>query len=236
MPKIFEIAKAVGFAGEEHEKDKVVSILAENEKYANSIKYNSIGVGTSVEGDFNEIVAYVKYKLKVEGNQQKYYAYKAMSERYDNALYVLTGVRGRKMFVFPDRIIIKVEASVGSVITGNITDGEKTIFYADCIGIQFKEPGALIGYLQIETASGLMNYNTSNFFNENTFTFEYNKYIDEVKMVEVLNYIISRVEKFKQLPFSPADEIKKYKALLDSNAITQSEYDAKKSELLTLNN
>ena len=33
---------------------------------------------------------------------------------------------------------------------------------------------------------------------------------------------------------SPADEIKKYKELLDSGAITQDEYDAKKKELLDL--
>ncbi|MBE6660954.1 MAG: SHOCT domain-containing protein [Ruminococcaceae bacterium] len=33
---------------------------------------------------------------------------------------------------------------------------------------------------------------------------------------------------------SPADELKKYKDLLDSGAITQEEYDAKKKELLGL--
>jgi uncharacterized membrane protein len=33
---------------------------------------------------------------------------------------------------------------------------------------------------------------------------------------------------------SPADELKKYKELLDSGAITQEEYDAKKKELLGL--
>lgn len=33
---------------------------------------------------------------------------------------------------------------------------------------------------------------------------------------------------------STADEIKKYKALLDSGAITQAEYDAKKKQLLGL--
>jgi hypothetical protein len=35
-------------------------------------------------------------------------------------------------------------------------------------------------------------------------------------------------------PMSVADEIKKYKALLDAGAITQSEYDAKKKQLLGL--
>lgn len=33
---------------------------------------------------------------------------------------------------------------------------------------------------------------------------------------------------------SKADELKKYKELLDSNAITQEEYDKKKKELLNL--
>ena len=34
--------------------------------------------------------------------------------------------------------------------------------------------------------------------------------------------------------FSPADEIKKYKELLDMGAITQEEFDAKKRQLLNL--
>ncbi len=70
------------------------------------------------------------------------------------------------------KCIIQTKVTLGSVITGNASDGEKTIFYPDCTAIQFKLSGALIGYLQLETPSMQMNNTKSNFFSENTFTFE----------------------------------------------------------------
>ena len=65
------------------------------------------------------------------------------------------------------------------------------------------------------------------------------------KMEEVASYIKSRVEEYKtaknapattiiQNTFSVADEIKKFKELLDSGIITQEEFDAKKKQLLGL--
>ena len=54
----------------------------------------------------------------------------------------------------------------------------------------------MIGYLQFETASGLMNNNSSNFFNENTFTFEENTVPNE-KMLEVYRYIIGILDDIK---------------------------------------
>jgi hypothetical protein len=87
-------------------------------------------------------------------------------------LYHLEGVRGRAMWVFDRKCVIATRAGVGSFFTGNVSDGEKTIFYKDVVGIQFKKSGGLIGYLQFETASNQMNNQNSNMFSENTFTFE----------------------------------------------------------------
>jgi predicted Zn-dependent peptidase len=64
-------------------------------------------------------------------------------------------------------------------------------------------------------------------------------------MDEVASYIKSRIEEYKtaknapattviQNTFSVADEIKKFKELLDMDIITQEEFDAKKKELLGL--
>ena len=88
----------------------------------------------------------------------------------DGVIYDITGSRGRRLIVFEDKVIIKTSVTPGSILTGNFSDGEKTIYYADCIGIQFKESGMQLGYLQLETASALMNNRASNFFNENSFT------------------------------------------------------------------
>lgn len=89
-----------------------------------------------------------------------------------NLICSIDGARGRRIDVYDNKCVIYTDVTVGSVLTNNATDGEKTIFYKDCIGIQYKEPGIMIGYLQIETASGQMNNLKNNFFAENTFTFE----------------------------------------------------------------
>lgn len=154
-------------------------------------------------------------------------------------IYDLEGVRGRFIKVYDDKVVLTVKAGIGSFLTGNISDGEKTIYYSDCIGVQFKKSGFQIGYLQFETAGSIMNNKASNFFNENTFTWDTTKLSNE-KMEEVSEYTKSRVDYYKiaknapVLASSPADELKKYKELLDMDVITQEEFDAKKKQLLGL--
>jgi hypothetical protein len=160
-----------------------------------------------------------------------------MSEK----IYDLDGVMGRHIDVYDDKVVLTVKASIGSLLTGNFSDGEKTIYYSDCIGIQYKKSGFQIGYLQFETASGIMNNRLSNFYNENTFTWDTTKQSNE-KMQKVADYCKKQVEEYKsgkhnQSPvqaYSPADEIKKFKELLDMGAITQEEFDAKKKQILGL--
>ena len=155
-------------------------------------------------------------------------------------IYDLVGCRGRTMQVFENKCIISTKAGVGSFITGNVSDGAKTIYYSDVIGVQCKKAGFQIGYLQLETASSTMNNKGDNFFNENSFTFEeaLNYQIDEVA-----DYIRKKIEEAKQQKtapvmvagaLSPADELKKFKELLDAGIITQEEFDAKKKQLLGL--
>ena len=93
-------------------------------------------------------------------------------KHYQGFLFRIKCARGRVLEVYNNKCIIQTKITLGSVITGNASDGEKTIFYPDCTAIQFKLSGALIGYLQLETPSLQMNNTKSNFFSENTFTFE----------------------------------------------------------------
>lgn len=157
-------------------------------------------------------------------------------------VYDLQGVRGRSMKVYEDRCVIKVQANIGSFLTGNGSDGEKTIYYVDCIGVQFKEAGIQLGYLQLETGSMMMNNKSSNFFNENSFTFDSSVQTNEF-MNEVADFVKKKVSESKNkpaeaapapAPVSAADEILKFKQLLDMGAITQEEFDAKKKQLLGL--
>lgn len=175
------------------------------------------------------------------GDEEQKLKRKEREERESIGLiYDLQGVRGRSMKVYDDRVVISVKAGAASFLTGNASDGEKTIFYTDCVGVQFKESGIQIGYLQLETASGIMNMKQSNFFNENSFTFDTSVQSNE-KMREVADYVRGRVNTIKkgatqkqESQISLADEIKKFKELLDMGAITQEEFDAKKKQLLGL--
>ena len=91
-----------------------------------------------------------------------------------------------------------------------------------------------LGYLQFETAASTSNNLSSNFFNENTFTYE-ESHINEHCMDTIVEYVKQQLEKTKSSPaFSPADELKKYKELLDIGALTEEEYNHQKAKLLSL--
>ena len=83
-------------------------------------------------------------------------------------VYTIDGVRGRHIDVYRDKVVITTKVTLGSILTSNATDGEKTIYYSDCIGVQFKKSKFTIGYLQLETASTNGNNICSNFFAENS--------------------------------------------------------------------
>lgn len=113
-------------------------------------------------------------------------------------LYELEGVRGRRIAIYDRKCVISTKPGVGSFLTGNVTDGEKTIFYKDIVGVQFKKSGTMIGYLQFETGSVQMNNQNSNMFSENTFTFEHNKNgITNEKMEAVYHEVCDLIEGVK---------------------------------------
>ncbi len=116
----------------------------------------------------------------------------------DILVFDLVGCRGRKMRVYPNRCVITTDITLGSVLTDNATDGEKTIFFCDVVGVQFRAAGMLLGYLQLETASGQMNNLKNNMFSENTFTFDnISGNVDTELMREVKDYILYQVERTK---------------------------------------
>ena len=164
----------------------------------------------------------------------------AVAEEMAKPIYDIKGARGRSIKVFEDKCIISTKAGFGSFVTGNASDGEKVLYYTDVLGVQFKKAGLQLGYLQLETASSSMNNRADNFFNENSFTFEENL---NAEMEFVTKYVKQKVEEVKKQKNAPvvvansvsaADELKKFKELLDLGIITQEEFDAKKKQLLGL--
>ena len=115
-----------------------------------------------------------------------------------NLICELEGVRGRTLKLYDTKIVITTKKSLGSLLTGNITDGEKTIYLCDIVGIQYKKSDLLIGYLQFETPSMQMNNKNDNFFSENTFTYESGKNGITNEIIDaVYNYVTDRVEELK---------------------------------------
>ncbi len=158
----------------------------------------------------------------------------------EGVIYAVQGVRGRFLRVFDDKCIITVKPGLGSLLTHNATDGEKTIYFVDCVGVQFKQAGYTIGYLQLETAASSGNNKNSNFFAENSFTFDINTISNE-DMQTVADFIKKKIDQLKKQqnasvinPLSSADELKKYKELFDAGVLTQEEFEEKKKELLHL--
>lgn len=156
-------------------------------------------------------------------------------------VYTIDGVRGRHIDIYTDKVVITTKVTIGSLLTHNATDGEKTIYYSDCIGVQFKQSKFAIGYLQLETASSNGNNKSSNFFAENSFTFD-TTVISNDRMIEVADYVKSRLDAVKKggtaaastnnNNMSVADELLKLKQLLDMGVLSQEEFDEQKNKLL----
>jgi len=120
------------------------------------------------------------------------------------AIFICTieGVRGRTLHIYDTKVEIDTQVTVGSVITGNATDGEKTIFLKDVVGVQFKRSGLAIGYLQFETPSMQMNNRGDNMFSENTFTFEG----DNLLMEKIRDFLVDRIEGYKYGTAKPIED------------------------------
>ena len=115
-----------------------------------------------------------------------------------NLITEIKGSRGREIKIYDTKCEIKTRVTLGSVLTQNATDGVKTIYLCDVTGVQFKRSGLAIGYLQFETGSMQMNNKSSNFFSENTFTFEDGRNnITNDFMEKVYNYVVERIEEIK---------------------------------------
>jgi len=193
--------------------------------------------------DYQDKVAKITGNYSAETNDEKPNGVNANIGPFENQdlVYTIDGVRGRHIDIYTDKVVITTKVTIGSLLTHNTTDGEKTIYYSDCIGVQFKQSKFAIGYLQLETASSNGNNKSSNFFAENSFTFS-TTVISNDRMIEVADYVKSRVDAVKKGGTAPAstnnnnmsvaDELLKFKQLLDMGILSQEEFDEQKNKLL----
>ena len=118
--------------------------------------------------------------------------------------------------------------------------GEKSIPIKNITAMQLKKPGLTTGYIQF-SQHGMMESKGGVFDatkDENTIIFNSKK--DYAQAQELKKYIESIQLKVNETAvsvesnFSDADEIIKFKGLLDSGVITNDEFEAKKKQILGL--
>lgn len=186
--------------------------------------------------------------LKEQENANKALANASMEERVkmrpEGVRYCIVNSFGKILDVYDNKVVFTSTKSTSTVVSGlifgdSLTQGEKTIYYKDAIGVQFKPATITDGYIQVETAVGGMTSTKSQYSGENSIQFG-SKVNDEAETVT--NFIKQKIEEIKNTPVggtviqqsTAADEVMKLKQLLDMGVISQEEFDKKKNELLGL--
>ena len=156
----------------------------------------------------------------------------------EGVIYKLNGA-AKILRVYEDRVSFQVLKNLRSLITNNYFGGTKEIYYSDIHGIQYKEStDFVLGFIQLETANV---YTKDNFNSETSFTYDY-RTVSNTLAGEVVSFLKNKIKEAKAPIAQPivmqekstADEIIKYKQLLDQGIISQEEFDAKKKALLDL--
>lgn len=161
----------------------------------------------------------------------------------DQEIMSLKGTNGT-IAVYEDRVVIKRKGLFAYLTQG--IKGDSVFFYKNLSGIDFKKPGAFNGYIRFVTAgtapydskTGLLATPRSQGDDPNTVILRaINPKIPRLSE-ELYQFILKKIADV-QAPSSrtssetsEADEILKFKALLDQGIITQEEFESKKKQLL----
>lgn len=148
------------------------------------------------------------------------------------------------LLVYDDKIVISRKTALGFFSQG--LKGEKVFFYKDLSSIEYKKPSVWAnGYIKFLTPGTIETKQNIGFLGNTTLDAAkdpntlilraFNKEIPE-KSEEIYNFILKKIKEYKtsivQSNISNADEIIKFKKLLDERIITQEEFEKKKQELL----
>lgn len=168
-------------------------------------------------------------------------AAKGVDKGWKYCLYAHTGTT---LEVYDTYLILNfmrtggISTMAANVLSGGVTGG-KRINFADITAIQFKEPaGVTVGFLQFAyPGSGEVRGSVAAAINDENAIPVSPQNLEEAR--KIVDFIENKRSQLKSggvvtAPLSSADELKKYKELLDSGVLTQEEFDAKKAQLLGL--
>ena len=145
--------------------------------------------------------------------------------------------------VYEDRVVISRNTVSGFLAQGIV--GHKTFFYKDLSSIEYSKPSFWAnGYMKFITSGtqetsqkvGTFGNTTANAAKDSNAIIlrAFNKEIPN-KSEEIYLYILQKISEIKKegtLNNSNADEIVKFKQLLEEGVITQEEFESKKKQLL----
>ena len=165
--------------------------------------------------------------LKKREAENKELASMPMEERIklrpEGVKYCMVNNLGKILDVYDNRVVFTSTHSTSTLLTGvflgnSVTQGEKTIYYKDAIGVQYKPSSVLDGYIQVETAAGGVTSSSSQYGGENAIQFSGKERNAEAEVI--VDFIKKQIDEIKNAPsggvvqqVSPAEELKKFKEL-----------------------
>ncbi len=149
---------------------------------------------------------------------------------------------GMVLRVYEDRIVLTQKGVMGALTRG--FSGEKTIYIRDITSVQFKEAAWTAGFIEF-TFPGSNDRPGGSIFgvpNENRFTFSNRSMSVQKELTaqaqKIKEFIDRKIGENKSQSrsqiISVADELAKFKKLLDDGVLTEAEFAKKKQELLGL--
>lgn len=138
----------------------------------------------------------------------------------------LKGVNG-SIELCKDHVIIKKGILFGNSI--------RTVYLTDVIGVQYKKSGITRGHIEIIT-SGDKNDKKSIVDQPTIVLLKMGQDKEALEIKRQIDDVVMQVKKSKDIKHlvSEADELLKFKSMLDKGVITEEEYNNKKKQILDL--
>lgn len=145
--------------------------------------------------------------------------------------------------VYEDRVVI-ARKGLGSLALQGIK-GDRTFFYSDLSGVEYKKPSIMAnGYMKFLTSGtidinakvGMFGSSKQSAADPNTVILRaFDKKVP-IESEKIYNFLMKKISDIKKANnnsgISSADEILKFKKLLENGIISEEEFEAKKKQLL----
>ncbi len=148
----------------------------------------------------------------------------------------------KTMIVYENKVVLEGDKGISAALIG-ANQGQKTFAYESISSIEFEEAtlmgnGRISFVIQGDSGKTSLIGIGKTLIGQNDNTFDFSKRSLNQEVISAKNFIEDQMIKAKKAPqsvvnsVSPADELRKFKQLLDDGIISQSEFDEKKKQFL----